>query len=431
MPAPAVEIAPITRPRARRTLAFLGISALAHLVLGLMIYFDVAGIGGGFGLGVGPGVGIGSGGGVGLGEVKRRQIFSLEDLPELVRPQDPKRDDEVKELVVARTPQPVVVPAQTKPKAVATTGPVVRFARPVTPIGAGSDLAARFASSGSGTGGLGMGGGGGGFGTSLASLGTSLASLGISLDSAFGKYVGGLRRQGLDVALVIDASGSMQHVIDDLKRRLDDLVGTMQRLVPNARIGAVAFRDRPDDKIATAPRQSEDFLVKWTDLTFKGSKVKGFLNGLVAEGGGDWKEAVKDGFEAAMNQLKWRPEAKKVIILVGSSPPHDTDLPALRDLVAQWQARGGVVSAIDVSQRLHEEHERKLHRWLYGDELKTVSPLPDFYREVRQSFGDISRRGGGQAIALGQDQALVRHLLVLTFGQQWEKDVSRVSRGRS
>ena len=54
----------------------------------------------------------------------------------------------------------------------------------------------------------------------------------------------------------------MQNVIDDLKRRLDDLVVTMQRLVPNARIGAVAFRDRADDKIATAPRQSEDFLVK-------------------------------------------------------------------------------------------------------------------------------------------------------------------------
>ena len=53
--------------------------------------FDVAGIGGGFGLGVGPGFGMGTGGGVGLGKEKRRQIFSLEDLPEPVPPQDPKR----------------------------------------------------------------------------------------------------------------------------------------------------------------------------------------------------------------------------------------------------------------------------------------------------------------------------------------------------
>jgi hypothetical protein len=400
------------------------LSVLLHAVLLLAIYFDVSGVGGGFGLGVGPGFGIGSGGGAGLGERNRRQIFSLEDLPELVRPQDAKPDDEVKELVVARTPQPVRLPEVAKPTAIATTGPVVKFARPVTPIGAGSDLAARFASTGSGTGGFGMGGGGGGFGTSLSSLG-------ISLDSAFGKYVGGLRRQGLDVAIVIDATGSMQHVIDDLKRRLDDMVVTMQRLVPNARIGAVAFRDLPDDNIATAPRRSEDFLVKWTDLTFRAGKVKNFLNGLVAEGGGDWEEAVKDGFEAAMNQLKWRPDAKKVIILVGSSPPHDRDMPALRDLVSQWKARGGVVSAIDVSKRLHEEHERKLHRWLYGEELVTPSPLPEFYKQVQESYEHISRLGGGEAIALGQDQALVRHLLVLTFGQQWEKDVTRVSGGRT
>ena len=192
----------------------------------------------------------------------------------------------------------------------------MHFARPVQPVGAGTDLGARFAAAGAGTGGFGLGGGGGGcFGW-------------LSLGSAFGKYVGGLRKGGLDVALVIDATGSMQNIIDDLKRRLDDVVGTMQRLVPDGRIGAVAFRDRDDDNVATAPRQSEDFLVKWSDLTFNGQKVQAFLGGIVAEGGGDWKEAVKEGLESAMKQLKWRPDAKKVIILVGSSPPHDEDLPA-------------------------------------------------------------------------------------------------------
>jgi hypothetical protein len=421
MSSPPVVLDSTTRPRASRTLAFVGISAVVHIVLLLMILFDVMGIGGGFGLGIGPGFGIGSGGGAGLGKEKRRQIYSLEDLPQVVRPRDPKHDQEVKDLVVARTPDAVVIPQPAKPQTVSTSA-VVKFARPVTPLGAGTDLGARFASTGAGTGGFGVGGGGGG--------GFSLGSLGISLDSAFGKYVGGLRKVGLDVAIVVDATGSMQNVIDEIKHRLDDLVFTMQRLVPTARIGAVAFRDRDDGKTATAPRQSEDFLVKWTDLTFKGSKVKDFLDGIVAEGGGDWEEAVKDGFECAMKQLKWRPDAKKVIILVGSSPPHDQDVPALRDLVQQWQAQGGVVSTIDVSLRLHEEHERKLHRWLYGDELKTVSPLPDFYKQVQDSFEDISRRGGGQSIALGQDQALVRYLLVLTFGQQWEKDVSRVARNR-
>src|SRR2546428_621215 len=118
---------------------------------------------------------------------------------------------------------------------------------------------------------------------------------GWSRGSAFGKYVGGLRKVGLDVAIVVDATGSMQSIIDDLKRRMDDLAATLQRLVPTARVGAVAYRDRDESKGPTGPRQSEDFVVKWTDLTFNVKKVQAFFNGLVAEGGGDWREAVRPG----------------------------------------------------------------------------------------------------------------------------------------
>ena len=109
------------RSRPGRLGLALGVSALLHVILAILIVFDVAGIGGGLGLGVGPGFGMGTGGGVGLGKEKRRQIFSLEDLPKPVPPQDPKRDDEVKDLVVARTPEAVVIPQQAKPRAVSTT----------------------------------------------------------------------------------------------------------------------------------------------------------------------------------------------------------------------------------------------------------------------------------------------------------------------
>src|SRR5262249_6127870 len=152
--------------------------------------------------------------------------------------------------------------------------------------------------------------------------------------------------------------------------------------------------------------------------------------GIVAEGGGDWPEAVKDGIECAIKQLKWRTDAKKVIIIVGSSPPHDQDVPAIRRDIADWRARNGFVSTIDVSWQLHAEPERKLHKWLYGDDLKEVSPLPDFYKELQESFHEISTEGGGTDVALGDDNALVRSVLVLAFGKQWEQEVGHVARGR-
>jgi hypothetical protein len=398
-----------TAPSPRRLACALGGSLALHAILLLMIFFDIAGLGGGFGLGVGPGFGIGAGGGVGLGEKKRRQIFSLEDLPELVRPDD--TEDRLAKLLEPQRRHAITVPQTRAPRR--TKGPVVHFSRPVKPQGASVDLSKRFASAGAGIGGLGLGGGGGGAGFSLG----------------FGSYVGSLRKVGLDVAIVIDSTGSMQNIIDEMKQRLGQLVSTMQRLVPSARIGAVAFRDRDDGKTATAPRQSEDFVVRWTDLTFSAKKVRGFLDGIVAEGGGDWEEAVKDGLQAAMRQLDWRPDAKKVIILVGSSPPHAEDVASVRSLVAEWRAKGGYVSTIDVSARLHEEHERKLHRWLYGEELSQVSSLPDFYEQLQRSFNDIAQSGGGQSIQLGQGGALTRHVLVLAFGDKWQRDMANISRG--
>ncbi|HJQ82713.1 MAG TPA: vWA domain-containing protein [Candidatus Binatia bacterium] len=409
---PSAPSVATTRPRPGRLLAAFATSGAAHVLLALMIFFDVLGAGGGFGLGIGPGFGFGAGGGAGLGQAKRREIFSLEDLPQPVPPNDPSAEEALKELLKPARPQAIAVPQQAVPK---PTSPVVHFARPTRPVGAGIDLGSRFASTGAGTGGFGLGGGGGG--------------AGLSLGTSFGRYVGGLRKVGLDVAIVVDSTGSMQNVIDEAKRRMDDLTVTMQRLVPTARIGAVAYRDRDDGKIATAPRQSEDFLVRWTDLTFNVKKVQAFLGGIVAEGGGDWEEAVKDGLDCAMRQLKWRQDAKKVIILVGSSPPHQADRPALKKLVDDWHARGGVVSTIDVSQLLHQEHERKIYRWLHGEDPKEISPLPEFYKEVSASFADIAKEGGGEMIAMEQQNALVRHLLVLTFGPKWEKDVARIARG--
>jgi hypothetical protein len=402
-----------TGPRGPRLLAALAASAVTHALVALLIAFDVIGLGGGLGLGLGAGLGMGSGGGAGLGQTHRREIYLLQDLPTPVPPNDPN-DETLKQLLAPVRATAVAMPQQTVPR---PTSPLVQFARPAKPIGSGIDLGSRFASTGAGAGGFGLGGGGGGGGA------------GWSLGGSFGKYVGGLRKVGLDVALVVDATGSMQNVIDEMKRRLDLFDSTIQHLVPTARIGAVAYRDRDDDKVATAPRRSEDFVVKWSDLTFNGKKVKSFLDGIVAEGGGDWEEAVKDGVDCAMHQLKWRPDAKKVIIIVGSSPPHAADVPALKKLIDDWHAKGGIVSTVDVSQLLHEEHERKLHRWLYGEELQQVSPLPEFYKALRDSFADIAHEGGGEMVSIGQEGAIMRHVLALTFGAHWEKDVGRIARG--
>src|SRR5438093_13004244 len=129
---PAALPIPSSGPRPQRLLAALGVSAAAHALVALLVFFDVLGAGGGFGLGIGPGFGVGSGGGAGLGQKRRREIFALEDLPAPVPPSDPNAEQALKELLRPASAQAIVVPQP----AVRPTSPVVHFAPPARPVGA-------------------------------------------------------------------------------------------------------------------------------------------------------------------------------------------------------------------------------------------------------------------------------------------------------
>src|SRR2546425_3954282 len=145
-----------TRPRPCRLVAAVGVSALVHGFLGLLVLG-----GGGFGLGAGPGFGIGSGGGAGLGQARRREIFSLQDVPEPVPPTDPAAEKALKELLAPARPEAVAIAHEVPAR---PTTPVVHFARPPRPPRSGLDLGSRFSSTRAGAGGVGTGGGGGGRG---------------------------------------------------------------------------------------------------------------------------------------------------------------------------------------------------------------------------------------------------------------------------
>jgi von Willebrand factor type A domain-containing protein len=234
------------------------------------------------------------------------------------------------------------------------------------------------------------------------------------LGGGFGDYIGGLRKVGLDVALVIDTTDSMQFVIDDVKEKLSQLVGSIQRMVPTSRVGVVVYRDKGDD-----------YVVKWTDLSFHTQKLQDFLSHINADGGGDWEEAVKEALDAAVHELKWRKQSKKIIILVGGSPPHPWDVDDVYKIARDFRKDGGYISTIDVTARQHDEFDRHLWRSLHGKEPYKPSPMPEFYKDVAKSFGAIAHDGGGELISLDQDKALIREVLELTFGSRWKVEVAK------
>jgi len=266
-----------------------------------------------------------------------------------------------------------------------------------------------------------------GIGPSVGAIGAQPGSLDIPLSiggaglagggpggGGFGDVLGSLRKVGIDLVLLIDTTNSMQSIIDEVKDEVRAFIGNLQSMVPASRVAVVAYRDKGDE-----------YVTRWVDFSFKTEKVQSFVANLRADGGGDYAEAVYEGVQAAMTELSWRKTARRIMVIIGSSPPHAETMPALLKLVRELKEKNGAIAAIDVTKRLHDEYERADWK-AHGSQGEFVpTALPAFYKEVSDTYSVITGQGGGELMALGEDKSLLRQVMVLTFGTRWRVEMAK------
>ncbi|MBV8361404.1 MAG: VWA domain-containing protein [Deltaproteobacteria bacterium] len=238
---------------------------------------------------------------------------------------------------------------------------------------------------------------------------------GRGIGAGFGGFIAGLRRSGLDVALVIDGTGSMKRIIDDVKGKMRLLILAIHRLVPTTRMGIVVFGGR-GEAIQVQP------------LTISPDVLLYFLNNIQAQNGGAWQEDTLGAVRTAVDRLAWRPLAKKVIILVGDTPPFDEDKEPTLEEIRKLRAENGIFNTVDVTV---EEHERFLQE--YYREIGLTPPkhdqMPSFYFETQQAYQNMAAAGGGQWRSLTKDQQINQQVLIMAFGSQWQTEVAAFGRG--
>jgi hypothetical protein len=239
---------------------------------------------------------------------------------------------------------------------------------------------------------------------------------GPGIGSGFGGYLLELRRKGLDVVLVIDGTGSMSLVIQDVKAKMRELVAAIHRMVPTAKIGMVVYGGK-GDAIQSQP------------LTLSPSKLEDFLGSIRASGGDEWEENVRGGIAAAIDKMDWRPYAKKVIVLVADTPPSKDDFAATREMVAAFRARNGTFNAVDLSrlehQRFEDAFEQKVHRDTLAPHAE--GPLPQFHRETQLAYQVLTRDGGGATHSLDSNEQINQQVMILAFGNQWREMIAAFS----
>lgn len=142
-------------------------------------------------------------------------------------------------------------------------------------------------------------------------------------------FTGAYEPDFLDLAFVIDTTGSMQDELDWLTRELRGIVRQAQQVAPNANIryGLVVYRDRGDEYIVRnfGFTQSQGQMIRW-------------LRDQRALGGGDYPEAAAQAMQAGA-ALPWRRgNGERLMFHIADAPPHSRDA---RAYLAAAQAAAG------------------------------------------------------------------------------------------
>ena len=119
----------------------------------------------------------------------------------------------------------------------------------------------------------------------------------------------------LDVLFLLDATGSMGDEIDRLKTSIDSVAEQVAALEgsPDVRLAMTVYRDEGDA-----------FVTSTYDFTSDVQAFRAALAEVVADGGGDYPEALDEAFAEAVTAPSWRDPATtlQLMFLVADAPPH-------------------------------------------------------------------------------------------------------------
>jgi len=198
----------------------------------------------------------------------------------------------------------------------------------------------------------------------------------------------------LDLAFVVDTTGSMGGLIEAAQRRMIEMVSVLAKAVDvDVRLAVVEYRDHP-------PQDSMIFRVH--PFTGDLPRAREYVESLRAEGGGDEPEAVFAGIAAACRELSWRPHARRMAMLVGDAPPHGVGCPG--DAFARGCPSGETIES--VSAKAEQA----------GVTLHALGLRPHCFA----SFERIARLTGGRFYREGHDgEAMdeIQQILDSEFGQ--------------
>jgi hypothetical protein len=155
--------------------------------------------------------------------------------------------------------------------------------------------------------------------------------------------------ENIDIAFVVDATGSMTDEIDFLKTELEDIMMDVSRLLPdeNIHLGSLFYRCFGNSYVT----RKEDFSTNY-------QKISDFISQQKASEGGD--EAVEEAFHVAVNQFSWSPGAKaRLLFFIMDEQPlqQESIIKKMQDCTQEAALKGiRVIPVIASAENIKNAH---------------------------------------------------------------------------
>ncbi len=125
----------------------------------------------------------------------------------------------------------------------------------------------------------------------------------------------------LELAFIVDTTGSMDDDINAVKDRMSDILSGLDEDGINYRIALIDYRDFPD-----RTGESEDYpYMLQLDFSSDHDSILNAIYNLELGNGGDWEETLYSALVDGMSELTWTRNSSKCAIIMGDAPPLDPE----------------------------------------------------------------------------------------------------------
>lgn len=188
----------------------------------------------------------------------------------------------------------------------------------------------------------------------------------------------------IDVVISFDTTGSMSSVLAQVRRKIKQTVERLMNELPDIHIGIIVHGDYCDEH--------STYVTRHLDLTQDRASITDFVEHTPPTGGGDAPECYELVLHEAQD-LSWRPDAKRVLVMIGDDVAH---APGDNPQHLNWRTEAAALAARGIS--------------IYAVQALSRGYAMAFYREM-------ANLSGGFHLNLGQFSEITAMLIAICYRQ--------------